>query len=52
MTDDPDSCPSCDKDHTPDRPVTWSPTFGWLCAYCLASKTEAELRLAWTGEAG
>ena len=50
ITDDP--CSSCSREHSPDRPVTWSPAFTvWLCAFCLATRTDAELGATRTANA-
>ena len=44
LSDSADSCPSCSREHAPDRPVTWSPAFAeWLCPDCRARRTDAEL---------
>jgi hypothetical protein len=41
---DVEPCAVCQRDHTPERPVTWSPAFDkYLCGNCRASKTDAEL---------
>ena len=44
MNDYADLCSSCERPHSPDRPVTWSPAFGvWLCQNCRATRTDTEL---------
>ena len=51
MNDFADTCSSCEKEHSPDRPVTWDPVFEWLCAFCRATRTDAELGATRTANA-
>ena len=42
MNDDP--CSSCNREHSPERPVTWSPAFtAMLCDFCRYNRIAAEL---------
>ena len=52
MNDFADSCSSCERDHSSERPVVWSPAFAvWLCVFCLATRTDAELGATRTANA-
>ena len=41
---EPFPCSGCDRPHSLDRPVSWSPAFAeWLCQGCRSTRTDLEL---------